>query len=596
MTTWSRKVRDSKIVTNWCNGKPERSFSVDSPFLIKKRRPRVGLFFSSPGMNTGTPEQGRAGPEDELDISSFCYAFRPCDHLIGLKNEDDNLCFVGKRLFYVDGTKEDPNHELNKKFLHAYLDHLDRNRVMLVEGAAGSGKSALVEEVAMLYISSRGKCDLVEQEGRQGKIYQGGYAIATNGTQTLTELRLFSYRDGLVNVLGPLGQMQKDAKGHPDRRYVFILHEYNRVTDFMSVLGNALESELRRYGPDSWFEGEKNKRHQAYSFGGGANETDRIKLPTNLKIVLTSNPPRDGFAGVVGDFMADGALKHNRLLGAKVKLPVDSETKKECSLERSPSLEGDELVVERALARNSFPCGAIVKNLVARNTSAEIKTLITQLIIQNPKVNPGKIVAEVRRRCKVLGGEDRRRQSAIPGQKRQRISSVDQSTLEETAWIKFNRVLRQQVSGDKLPDPKQLKQVIDGGSIPVEAGDDATTPAVLMSGFRRQELSPFEEAVLELLIENHHDLGINLDEKFSQDETVCLLAIQHHRAKLLEYLIKAGAKIGDNERNELKKQEAWQKTAGTGVPAGEERSLSITAMRNLLDQNEGHSSFKDRNN
>jgi hypothetical protein len=109
---------------------------------------------------------------------------------------------------------------------------------------------------------------------------------------------------------------------------VFILHEYNRVTDFMSVLGNALESELRSYGPDSWFEGEKDKQHQPYSFTSPVQmkPTASSCLP-NLKIVLTSNPPRDGFAGVVGDFMADGALSHNRLLGAKVKLPVDVKRK-----------------------------------------------------------------------------------------------------------------------------------------------------------------------------------------------------------------------------------------------------------------------------
>jgi hypothetical protein len=290
--------------------------------------------------------------------------------------------------------------QLNNEFLQAYLDHLDRNRVMLVEGAAGSGKSALVEEISMLYISN-GECKLGNEGG-----YEGGYAIATNGTQTLTELRLFSYRDGSGDVWGPLAKMQKDANDNPDQRYVFILHEYNRVTDFMSVLGNALESELRSYGPDSWFEGEKDKQHQPYSFTSGANGTDRIKLPTNLKIVLTSNPPRDGFAGVVGDFMADGALSHNRLLGAKVKLPDDDERDNaKCSLERSPALEGAgnqqgatfEDVAGR-LAKNTFPCRVILGNLVDRlNNSPEIKSRITELITQNPNVNPGKIVAEVRR-------------------------------------------------------------------------------------------------------------------------------------------------------------------------------------------------------
>jgi hypothetical protein len=134
--------------------------------------------------------------------------------------------------------------------------------------------------------------------------------------------------------------MQKDANEYPNRRYVFILHEYNRVADFMSVLGNALESELRSYGPNSWHGEESNKRHKAYSFGGRANDKDRIKFPPNLKIVLTSNPPRGGFAGFVGDFMADGALSHNRFLGAKVEVHTDGKTGKTCSLERNIDLEG----------------------------------------------------------------------------------------------------------------------------------------------------------------------------------------------------------------------------------------------------------------
>jgi predicted ATPase len=58
--------------------------------------------------------------------------------------------------------------QLNYEFLEAHLYHLDRNRVMLVEGAAGSGKSALVEEIAMLYISGGG-CKLKQREG-SGKI------------------------------------------------------------------------------------------------------------------------------------------------------------------------------------------------------------------------------------------------------------------------------------------------------------------------------------------------------------------------------------------------------------------------------------------
>ena len=354
-------------------------------------------------MSTEIP--GQDARREEVDVS-FCHPFRPCDHLVRLQDgpevKNKKLSFVGRRLFFLqDGDGGDPNHELNRKFLQKHCDHLERNRIMLVEGAPGSGKSALVEEIAMLYISNHG-CKLSDQ----GE-YEGGYAIATNGTQTLTELRLFSYRDGSVDVLGPLAQMQKDANEYPNRRYVFILHEYNRVADFMSVLGNALESELRSYGPDSWHGEESNKRHKAYSFGGRANDKDRIKFPPNLKIVLTSNPPRGGFAGFVGDFMADGALSHNRFLGAKVVFEEGDRFSLHRDMEKEEEQAGDPTPLEKLERGNSFPCGVIVRNLLSRfeSSQADIREGVTDEIhrLVETGVNPGKIVAEIRRYCEVKG-------------------------------------------------------------------------------------------------------------------------------------------------------------------------------------------------
>ena len=111
--------------------------------------------------------------------------------------------------------------------------------------------------------------------------------------------------------------------------------------------------------------------------------------------------------------MADGALSHNRLLGAKVKLPDDGERGK-CSLERSPALEGAgnqqcatfEDGAGR-LRKNTFPCRVIVDNLWERFTSLDdrfqqqVGTWITELI--NQEVNPGKIVAEVSRFIRDIG-------------------------------------------------------------------------------------------------------------------------------------------------------------------------------------------------
>ncbi|KAI8109772.1 hypothetical protein M9434_001051 [Picochlorum sp. BPE23] len=347
---------------------------------------------------------------EERDIVSFSHPFRPCKELLG-RSHGEKLAFVGQRLFFLKD-ESDRNIERNRKFLEAYLRVLEANRILEVEGPAGCGKSALAEEIAMLYVSE-GEA----KEDNNGE-YEGGYAIATNGSQTLTELRLYSYRDGSVDVLGPLAQMQKDAWENGKRRYVFILHEYNRVNDFMSLLGNLLESELRSEGPDSWWDerDERHKRHQPYSFGSDEKRRKVGEWSSNFKVIMTSNPPRGGFVGVVGNFMNDGALRHNRLLSARVSFGEDFSLYREKEEEQEKTTD-----LRVRLRKNKFPCSVIVDNLEKRvftSTDARLasfksphgentaKDLVTRKIDELIKhrgdgpfmysvIHPGKIVAEV---------------------------------------------------------------------------------------------------------------------------------------------------------------------------------------------------------
>ncbi|KAI8114625.1 hypothetical protein M9434_002745 [Picochlorum sp. BPE23] len=330
-----------------------------------------------------------------LDIHSFCRVGRPCQTLLDLAHEDDKFDFIGEKLFYLREDDSDEQKLRCRTFLKAYFDHLVNNRIMLVEGRAGSGKTTLVEQIAMMYISEANNSN-------------SGYLIVTNGCNTLTEQRLFRYMHNGQEYLGPVSTIIRDACAHPDSRYVFILHEWNRVSDFMSLLGNFFEEELRAYGPDSWQEMADNRDdwgpHILQGNVGQATTPDDLYfIPSNFRIILTGNPCRDDFMSETADFMVDPALRGNRLVGARVVL--------------------DESIFSLELP-NRYPYDYIEPNLRSslslRYTGASIDELIWDIMrrwrIQwydndlprqterrRPiRIMPGKLVSEVKRRNREL--------------------------------------------------------------------------------------------------------------------------------------------------------------------------------------------------
>lgn len=333
----------------------------------------------------------------QYDIHSFCHVLRPAAKLLQLDNLDDKLDFMGKRLFFLKRTDgEDENTGKCRTFLRRFHTHLEKKRVMLLEGKAGCGKTTLSEEIAMVYISGEQRDDNHPRPNDNNtNNVEEGYAIVTNGVNTLTEQRLFTYKHSGQLCFGPLAKMRQDADANPGKRFVFILHEWNRTTDFMSLLGNFFESELRTFGPDSWYgDNEEDMRHRSGFLDGESQENSRLatKLPDNIKIILTGNPAKDDFEGEVADFISDPALRDNRLLGAKV--------------EERQEWEDQEVEITKLENKEEYPSNMIVENLKdwlsvqlqdyrGDSQDHEINEVIKKH--EGKGIMPGKIVAEVKK-------------------------------------------------------------------------------------------------------------------------------------------------------------------------------------------------------
>lgn len=321
-----------------------------------------------------------------LDIQSFCTVGRPSRALQLARSDDNKYKIIGKKLFYLSPNYDHDNDQMTKcrAFLGAYLNHLRNNRIMLVEGKAGSGKTTLVEQIAMMYISG---------DSNSTSQVCSGYMIVTNGCNTLTEQRLFTYLHNGQEYLGPISKMFQDARAHPADRYVFILHEWNRTSDFMSLLGNFFEVEMRAYGPDSWYEvGSQNRDewgpHILSDSTKGPNSTrSNEAIPDNLRIILTGNPCRDDFMGETSDFMVDPALNVNRLVGAKVDL-----NQEEFSLERPGTYPHDQIEANMRLK-------LILEGYFRNSINEGIQRIKDNFGHRegNSVIMPSKLVAEIKR-------------------------------------------------------------------------------------------------------------------------------------------------------------------------------------------------------
>jgi hypothetical protein len=216
-----------------------------------------------------SPQGPPNGPIYDID---FVETIRPAAALLNKGSNEEKLEFIGRRLFFIprnppkpppgDQTQsENGGQEASREqseymdkikksngYLSKFLEHLERKKVMLLQGEAGSGKTTLVEEIALLYVSAAGKHE--EEEGEEedeveeGR-FQEGYIMVTNGCNTLTEQKLFGYKapNGLM-YKGPIEKMKEDAEKNKKSRFVFILHEWNRVAEFMRCVNNKPKGEV----------------------------------------------------------------------------------------------------------------------------------------------------------------------------------------------------------------------------------------------------------------------------------------------------------------------------------------------------------------
>jgi hypothetical protein len=167
------------------------------------------------------------------------------------------------------------------------------------------------------------------------------------------------------------------------------MHEWNRTSDFMSILGNIFEFELRNNGPDAICRDDDEKDvwdHKLENTDEDHHVYIHTSMPDNVKIILTGNPAKDDFLGETQDFMEDPALKSNRLVGARVqhdKIEYKDPETEEVSTK------------EPSLGPESFPGGVIVHNYINRLEEENIdwaKEIVKEKL---QGLMPGKQVSEL---------------------------------------------------------------------------------------------------------------------------------------------------------------------------------------------------------
>jgi hypothetical protein len=269
---------------------------------------------------------------------------------------DEKYRVVSRKLFYLH--HDERNFGSCKEHFQKYYGKLEKKRVLILKGEAGAGKSTFAEELSLIFVS----------QARQS----GGYTIVTNGSNTLTEQRLFGYDIGGGSpVSGPLGLMFWHAKKHPQMHFCFILHEWNRVLDFMSLFGNLFEAQLRACGPNSW--DPSDIEDNWVSEPCEPSEESQILMgsgiPDNVAFIFTGNDKSGNYADFVTDLLQDPALSQNRLVGLDMEYFLPNEINLTNVLEEK------------------------IKYLYAEKDACLIRKQTKELMERKPKVCPAKVVA-----------------------------------------------------------------------------------------------------------------------------------------------------------------------------------------------------------
>ena len=197
---------------------------------------------------------------------------------------------VAEELYYCPGK--------GQTFVKDLIETVQEKCLYALHGCAGLGKTILAEKLAEAIASN--------PYTSTGSSSKGKY-IVLNARLTLTEEALMESRDVRTGSVlwGPARYLIEEANLCPDSRFVLVIHEYNRVTDPMSVFGTLFEMLLARA------ESYGNTAIQISGSGAEMQEVVPLRWPDNFYIIFTGNPG-DGAHDVA---LFDEAMKNNRMMG-----------------------------------------------------------------------------------------------------------------------------------------------------------------------------------------------------------------------------------------------------------------------------------------
>lgn len=300
---------------------------------------------------------------------------RPDEDLLKCTSSFEKYRYIGQKLHFLS---DDFGSDWKRciSFMKGLDDHLKQQRILLLNGPAGAGKSSLANHLAQLYISNG---DL------------RGYGIQLNMTPDLSERTLLGWTDIMGSYRkGPLGTLISKSLDNPKSNFVFLLNEWNRSQDLLSVLANVMEAVLESDGLNAHRPYKRQKLHES---------VDHSKVPWNLKFIFTGN---DMGANVMYN---DHALLRNRLVGA-------SPIWKDPVLDQKGEEARDTVEKKSLFDANAYPACRMVDNRlstlewsVPNDALLELKNRIKLLRSDPEPPEPAKIVGYIPTILRTLGRE-----------------------------------------------------------------------------------------------------------------------------------------------------------------------------------------------